>query len=158
MSNIPFGSDDDSTEQGQSSHVIPPLSRIKRLGWLIVAGIVVLGLIFGLLVLRLRTRSVRFHQAASVSSTQTVTPLASSYLSVDHNRDGIPDTDKAKLGLSTTDFATTHDGISDYDKIHVWHTDPLKTDTDGDGYTDVVEILAGYNPIGPGKLLRPSHK
>ncbi|MBI3987135.1 MAG: hypothetical protein HY343_09455 [Lentisphaerae bacterium] len=32
-----------------------------------------------------------------------------------------------------------HDGLSDYDEIAVWHTDPLNQDTDGDGISDRIE-------------------
>lgn len=32
------------------------------------------------------------------------------------------------------------------------NTDPLKADTDGDGYIDGVEVLHGYNPSGPGRI------
>ena len=31
-------------------------------------------------------------------------------------------------------------------------TEPLEADTDGDGYADGAEVLAGYNPKGPGRL------
>lgn len=32
------------------------------------------------------------------------------------------------------------DGISDYDEINIWHTNPLSPDSDGDGFTDQEEI------------------
>ncbi len=35
---------------------------------------------------------------------------------------------------------TDCDGISDYDEIHVTHTDPANPDTDGDGIPDGVEL------------------
>ena len=44
------------------------------------------------------------------------------------------------------------DGISDYDEINIWGTDPLNPDTDGDGFPDGLEIVTGYNPLGEGKL------
>lgn len=33
-----------------------------------------------------------------------------------------------------------------------YNTDPIKADTDGDGYIDGVEAVHGYNPNGPGRL------
>ena len=54
---------------------------------------------------------------------------------------------------STVD--TDHDGLTDYQEVHVYHTDPLKADTDGDGYNDGDEVKNGFNPLGPGKLLTP---
>ncbi len=38
------------------------------------------------------------------------------------------------------------DGISDYDEINIYKTDPFSADTDGDGFTDGIEIQGGYNP------------
>jgi len=45
------------------------------------------------------------------------------------------------------------DGLSDFDELNKYFTDPNKADTDGDGYTDSAEISGGYNPCGDGKLL-----
>ena len=38
------------------------------------------------------------------------------------------------------------DGISDYDEVNLYHTNPYSADTDGDGYIDSAEIELGYNP------------
>lgn len=46
------------------------------------------------------------------------------------------------------------DGLSDYDEIHIYHTDPNNPDTDGDGYSDGDEIAHGYSPlVGDNKKL-----
>ena len=45
------------------------------------------------------------------------------------------------------------DKLSDYDEVKTYGTDPLNPDTDADGYLDGEEVLNGYNPKGPGKLL-----
>lgn len=39
-----------------------------------------------------------------------------------------------------------NDGVSDYDEVNIYSTDPLSADTDNDGYIDGIEILNGYNP------------
>jgi hypothetical protein len=39
-----------------------------------------------------------------------------------------------------------HDGLSDYDEINIYHTDPNLADTDGDGYLDGDEIAHSYDP------------
>lgn len=47
---------------------------------------------------------------------------------------------------------TDEDGLTDYDEINLYGTNPNSYDTDNDGYTDGDEVEAGYNPNGPGKL------
>ena len=47
--------------------------------------------------------------------------------------------------LNDSDF----DGVPDADEIDIYHTDPNKADTDGDGYSDFQELNAGYSPLNP---------
>lgn len=47
------------------------------------------------------------------------------------------------------------DGLSFEDET-VYGTDPANPDTDGDGFMDGVEVDGGYDPNGPGKLVRKS--
>lgn len=70
----------------------------------------------------------------------------------DKDKDGVLDTKEAELGLSDYEFDTDKDGLSDFVEINKWKTDPAKKDTDGDGYGDGIEIIKGFNPLGPGKL------
>ncbi|MDD4902686.1 MAG: CAP domain-containing protein [Patescibacteria group bacterium] len=44
------------------------------------------------------------------------------------------------------------DGLSDWEEINVYGTDPHDPDTDGDGMNDGDEVSLGRNPLGPGKL------
>jgi len=39
-----------------------------------------------------------------------------------------------------------NDGISDYDEVNIYNTNPFSADTDNDGFTDGAEILSGFNP------------
>jgi hypothetical protein len=72
----------------------------------------------------------------------------------DKDRDGISDEKEKELGTSDYEFDTDHDGLTDELEINVLHTDPAKKDTDGDGFGDGVEYLKGFNPNGPGKLVK----
>jgi hypothetical protein len=38
------------------------------------------------------------------------------------------------------------DGITDFDEVNIFNTDPFAADTDNDGFNDGAEILNGYNP------------
>ncbi|MDP2630541.1 MAG: L,D-transpeptidase family protein [Candidatus Uhrbacteria bacterium] len=55
------------------------------------------------------------------------------------------------LAINRVDAAaildTDSDGISDYDEVHVYHTDPHNADTDSDGYSDGLEVSHGYSPL-----------
>ncbi len=42
-----------------------------------------------------------------------------------------------------------HDGVPDKDEIGLYHTDPHNPDTDGDGYSDFIELNSGYSPLNP---------
>ncbi len=70
----------------------------------------------------------------------------------DFDRDGILDAKETELGLSIVNPDTDADGLFDNDEITVFKSDPLKFDTDGDGFGDGWEVLKGYNPAGPGVL------
>jgi hypothetical protein len=43
---------------------------------------------------------------------------------------------------------TDGDGITDFDEVNIFHTDPLLVDTDRDGFPDGAELLARTNPRG----------
>jgi len=72
----------------------------------------------------------------------------------DQDKDGIKDEEEKKLGTSDYEFDTDKDGLSDSSEINKWKTDPTKMDTDGDGFGDGIEVIKGYNPLGPGKLIK----
>lgn len=70
----------------------------------------------------------------------------------DKDNDGVEDADELTLGLSTFDFDTDNDGLSDRAELERFGTDPTKADTDGDGYRDGIEIMKGFNPVGTGNF------
>jgi len=41
------------------------------------------------------------------------------------------------------------DGVSDKDETEIYGTNPKIADTDGDGYTDWIELNRGYSPLNP---------
>lgn len=48
---------------------------------------------------------------------------------------------------NVADTDTDGDGLSDYDEVHTYGTDPLEWDTDGDGLPDKWEIDHSLNPL-----------
>jgi hypothetical protein len=41
------------------------------------------------------------------------------------------------------------DGLSDWDEINIYGTDPFNPDTDGDGWSDWHEVMMGTDPLNP---------
>lgn len=52
----------------------------------------------------------------------------------------------------SSDIDSDNDGLSDYEEVNVYGTDPYNPDTDDDGMNDGDEVKAGRNPKGPGNL------
>ncbi len=61
-------------------------------------------------------------------------------INIDSDDDGLLDTEEVIYGTSRTKADTDEDGLSDYDEIEVYLTDPLSDDTDGDGLNDFAEL------------------
>ncbi len=76
-------------------------------------------------------RAINWQKIISSKTNQTVTPA---------NLEQI-------IKLKNTD--TDHDGLSDYDEINIYHTNPYLKDTDGDGISDGQEVKDGTNPNCP---------
>lgn len=84
-----------------------------------------------------------------VQEEETVIP---DWYAYDKDGDTIEDTKEEELGTSMWEPDSDFDGLTDEIEINQYKTDPTKSDTDGDGYWDGLEIITGYNPLGEGKL------
>jgi len=71
---------------------------------------------------------------------------------VDSDGDSLTDDEEKLAGTNINIIDTDTDGLSDYEEIKIYKTNPLNADTDADGYLDGAEVANGYNPNGPGKL------
>lgn len=58
----------------------------------------------------------------------------------------------ATSALAEARLDSDNDGVADEDEINIYHTDPFKADTDGDGYNDWLELNNGYSPHNPDKI------
>lgn len=72
---------------------------------------------------------------------------------LDSDGDGLTDAEEAILGTDPFNPDTDGDGLFDGEEVHTWGTDPLNPDTDGDGFLDGAEVRAGFNPLGPGRII-----
>jgi len=55
-------------------------------------------------------------------------------------------TDVSTGSLTAADADFDGDGLSNYDEVYVYHTDPFNRDSDGDGYYDGQEVTQKSNP------------
>ncbi len=94
---------------------------------------------------------------AAVPPAQEAAPepeQAAPQLVIDSDNDGLTDAEEKTLGTDPFNPDTDGDGLFDGEEVKVYKTDPLNPDTDGDGFKDGAEVKAGYDPKGPGKLIR----
>lgn len=72
----------------------------------------------------------------------------------DSDNDGLLNSEEAGLGTDPTNPDTDGDLLFDREEVAIYGTDPLNPDTDGDTYKDGSEVQGGYDPRGPGKLIK----
>lgn len=72
----------------------------------------------------------------------------------DADLDGLSNEEEKKLGTNPNLADTDKDGLLDKIELELYKTNPLKADTDGDKFNDGYEVRRGYNPNGPGKLIK----
>lgn len=65
----------------------------------------------------------------------------------DYDGDGLTNLQEVSYGTDLTLKNTDDDGLTDYEEIFVYGTDPLNPDTDGDGINDGDEIKLGLDPL-----------
>lgn len=88
-------------------------------------------------------------QQVETPAPETVAPVP-----VDSDNDGLVDSEEVRLGTDALNPDTDGDRLFDGEEANVYLTDPLNKDTDGDGFEDGSEVQKGYDPKGPGKLIR----
>jgi hypothetical protein len=65
----------------------------------------------------------------------------------DLDLDGISADEEAFRGTSDNNSDSDGDGLTDFDEINAYHTDPAAADTDRDGFDDGTEVKSGYDPL-----------
>ncbi len=66
---------------------------------------------------------------------------------VDEDGDGLDREQEAQLGTSDYSWDSDGDGLSDWDEVFVYGTDPADADSDNDGMPDGWEVAHGLNPL-----------
>ncbi|MBI2440933.1 MAG: hypothetical protein HYV35_06125 [Lentisphaerae bacterium] len=74
------------------------------------------------------------------------TRIFESLIYVDEDGDGLDQELERQLQTSDNQVDTDGDGLSDYDEVFVYGTDPTNPDSDNDGMPDGWEVTNGLNP------------
>lgn len=70
----------------------------------------------------------------------------------DADLDGLSNEEEKQFGTDMNNADTDADGLLDRDEVRMYHSDPLKTDTNEDGISDGKAVRGGQHPV-TGKLL-----
>ena len=65
----------------------------------------------------------------------------------DYDNDGLTNIEEYNYGTDPTCDDSDDDGLSDYDEIFTWNTNPNYWDTDDDTMSDGTEVACGLNPL-----------
>lgn len=68
---------------------------------------------------------------------------------IDSDKDGLNDEEEEKYSTDKFVMDTDQDGLTDFQEVHIYKTNPLKVDTDGDRLRDYDEIAWKLNPLKP---------
>jgi hypothetical protein len=64
----------------------------------------------------------------------------------DFDGDGLSNLREFLLGTNPFNSDSDRDGLTDYDEVETYHSNPLKADTDDDGLSDLEETVLGLDP------------
>jgi hypothetical protein len=87
-------------------------------------------------------------------NTTTTAVIAATTTDGQNNIVTTPSTDQVKT-IAAFAPDTDGDSLTDFEEA-IFGTDPNKTDSDNDGYSDLAEVQSLYNPAGTGKILANS--
>lgn len=133
----------------------------------LIGGVILMLLILGggFGYFRLRTTSTPRVEPASPTATATATldalqtaemiaqldqagvTATVAWLEADSDRDGLANAEEVALGSLPDKRDTDQDNIDDGDEVNLHKTNPLRSDSDGDGLKDGLEISQGLNPL-----------
>ena len=80
---------------------------------------------------------------------ELINELPDDFLEADNDRDGIANCDELALGLSPFTEDTDNDGLSDYEEINIYNSDPLKWSTADDGISDLAKVMKQLDVNSP---------
>ena len=150
------------SSESESPHIPSPRTKLKvGIGLFILVVVLITVIIvmifrFGLFSPRENNQLEIATEVLTVNEDKDTEPVlieTDTQGSVDSDQDGLSDEEELILMTNTQKYDTDSDGLSDYDEAKIYGTDPVDSDSDGDGYIDGEEIKGGYNPLGDGKLL-----
>jgi len=71
---------------------------------------------------------------------------------IDKDRDGVEKDVEKEYWTLDSKRDSDEDGLSDFEEIYYWFSDPAEVDTDSDGYKDGAETVSLHSPVGAGNI------
>lgn len=71
---------------------------------------------------------------------------------VDKDKDGVEKAIEKEYGSSDLKRDSDKDGLTDFEEIYYWYSDPIQDDTDADSHKDGAETVSLYSPVGGDKI------
>ena len=129
----------------------------KVLNFRILGGLMVLVLIGAGVFIALGSRDEQVSANNNLNSQANTAPVSTfdarqGVPVLDGDSDGLTDEEESSLGTNPTVADSDRDELTDFDEAKLYHSDPKKADTDGDGNADGIEVKRGFSPTGAGKL------
>lgn len=91
--------------------------------------------------------------SALQTSSSDVAAVSESVQSLEEKTQNIPTKEEVETNAEIHKQTDSDlDGLSNYDEVVTYETNPNEKDTDGDGFNDKAEIDNGFNPRGEGLL------
>lgn len=88
------------------------------------------------------------NEAGDVVQYETV-PVTLIHPDGDLSGDRLTNAEEVRYGTDFTTPDTTGNGLTDWEEIHLYESDPLVTDTSGDGVSDAMAVRLGLDPTIP---------
>ncbi|HEX3743971.1 MAG TPA: Ig-like domain-containing protein [Bryobacteraceae bacterium] len=108
-------------------------------------------IVFGVLNNAMKTTTTR--SPAVTEAVASAVPPSSAVLVIDplidSDGDGVPDWLEILSGTDPLNPDTDGDGLTDFEELFIYHTNPQDPDTDGDGLYDGLEVLFRSDPLDP---------
>lgn len=134
-----------TTPESMDQKEIKKKKRIKRFKRLVIFALVVAFVLSTFTVVKYIKYQNEDDNFLVTHTEYSIDDLTEKEKNADYDSDGILNEDELLSGLDPNASDSDGDGLSDADERNIYHTDPTKYSTSGDGYSDAYKIVNGMD-------------